>query len=424
MCRRFFSWIGSFGKGKTRGTGSPILLVVCIGFVIFAGNFIIVFMQRTKPSNVKNSGSDNTILIQSTTPPSVQTDLKSFVTSVRCIGPLYNQSCLYKNLYYAHHAFWALSLKTNNLSLPGVRLEALATSEFRPKHRVFDTYEELRQFIRDNADPMVLPGLTVHFNQRWHKNIGHALFDGLYPAYVALIRFAPKHLDPFRIFVGLDRSDCDSCFSEDVYSRFGGIGLIKSNIISSVLSDRWYVFEELLMGSGMMCQRCIQSNYQLAGGVELDASRLFRDRMYKQHGIIPPDVRRMHSAERRNPRTPIKAYIIHNKRFAPDEIVELMCAVDILNNYTNANINKSIDDIKKLPYSLVHVTYLDYRNITAKNNRSSKIQITPIDSRSPTYELTDNNFISQLRVLRDMDIHITGQMKMRLKLYHMFPSHI
>ena len=379
--------------------------------MIFVGNFIVVFMQREKPFNVKISQSDSNILIQSTTPSSVQPDLRSFVTSVRCIGPLYNQSCLYKNLYYTKHGFWALSLKENNLSLPGVRLEALATSDFRPKHRVFDTYEELRQFIRSNTDPMVLPGLTVHFNQLWHKNIGHALFDGLYPAYVALIRFAPRHLHPFRVFVGLDRSDCDSCFSEDVYSRFGGIGLVKSNIINSVLSNRWYVFEELLMGSGMMCQRCIQSNYQLAGGVELDGSRLFRDRMYKQHGIVPPDVRRNQSAERRNPTTPIKAYIIHNKRFAQDEIIELKCALEEINNYTNANINKSIDDIKKLPYPLIHVTYLDYRNITTKHNLSEKVHITPIDSRSPTYELADNKFISQLRVLREIDIHITGKMQ-------------
>jgi hypothetical protein len=255
---------------------------------------------------------------------------------------------------------------------------------------------------------MVLSGLTIHFNQRWHRNIGHALFDGLYPAYVALIRFAPKHLQPFRVFVGLDNAKCDSCFSEDVYSRFAGIGLIKSNSIDSMTSSRWFVFEEVLMGSGMMCQRCIQSNYQLPGGVELDGSRLFRDRMYKQHGIIPPDIRQNHSAERRNPTIPIKAYIIHNKRFTEEEQIELKTALEEINNYTNANMNKSINDIKQLPYPLIRVIYLNYRNITAKHNISSNIHTARFDSRSPTYELIDNNFIAQLRVLRDMDIHITG----------------
>jgi hypothetical protein len=34
--------------------------------------------------------------------------------------------------------------------------------------------------------------------------------------------------------------------------------------------------------------------------------------------------------------------------------------------------------------------------------------LTPADSRLATYELLDTNFIAQLRVLRNMDIHITG----------------
>ena len=32
-------------------------------------------------------------------------------------------------------------------------------------------------------------GLTVAFEVMWHHNIGHALFDGLYPAYLAVCKF-------------------------------------------------------------------------------------------------------------------------------------------------------------------------------------------------------------------------------------------
>lgn len=402
-----------FGKTKLSTIVSSTFLAVFIGMVLLIVNLIVIFHLRKSSSHVNyirlNTNSNDSfssfISYQSS---SSESDLRSLVTTVKCVGPFYNQSCLYKNLYYAHHDFWALSLKENNLSLPGVRLEALATTDFRPKHRVFDTHEELDRFIRDETDPVVLSGLTVHFNQRWHRNIGHALFDGLYPAYVALIRFAPKHLQPFRVFVGLDNANCDTCLSEDVYSRFAGNGLIKSNIIDSIMSHRWFVFEELLMGSGMMCQRCIQSNYQLAGGVELDGSRLFRDRIYKQYGIIPNDVRKNCSAENRNPAEPLNAYIIHNKRFTKEEQDEMRKAINEINSYTDANINKSLDDIKKLEYPLVRVYYLDYRNITAKTNVSSRVMLTAIDSRSPTYELVDNDFTAQLRILRNMDIHVTG----------------
>ncbi|CAF4760212.1 unnamed protein product [Rotaria sp. Silwood1] len=56
-------------------------------------------------------------------------------------------------------------------------------------------------------------------------------------------------------------------------------------------TDRWFVFDELVMGSDMMCQRCIQPTLQLPGGVKMNGSRLFRDRMYIQHGLIPPILR-------------------------------------------------------------------------------------------------------------------------------------
>jgi hypothetical protein len=402
-----------FGKRKIWTIGSPILLGVLVGILILIANLTLTSKRKQDSSFINAIQSTFKFNIAKITDPSDSStsslsDLRLIETTVKCVGPLYNQSCLYRNLYYTQQGFWALSLKESNLSLPGVRLEALATTDFRPHHRVFNTYEELDDFVRFNADPTMLSGLTLHFNQHWHRNVGHALFDGLYPAYIALIRFAPKHLQPFRAFVGLDSAQCNNCFSEDIYSRFAGVGLLKSNIVDWMTPNKWYVFEELLLGSGMMCQRCIQSNYQLAGGVELDGSRLFRDRMYKQHGLVPPFVRRNHSAERRHPANPLIAYVIENKRFTDIEREEIRAAIDEINNYTDLHVNKSVDDIKKLPYPLIRVLYLDYRNITAKTNITSHINSTPTDSRSATYELTDNNFIAQLRVLRNADIHITG----------------
>jgi hypothetical protein len=71
-------------------------------------------------------------------------------------------------------------------------------------------------------------------------------------------------------------------------------------------------------------------------------------------------------------------------------------------------MNKTLDEIKKLPYPLIRVIYLNYRNITAKNKISSNINFTRTDARSPTYELLDNDFIAQLRILRETDIAVTG----------------
>ena len=380
-----------------RSISLAVALLVLTSMGILTANMIVI-LKRNESRGHLHSAQPNT-----------ETSMRrSMSTTVECIGPEYNQSCLYKNLYYVNGGFWALSLKEANLSLPGVRLDALATSDYRPKHREFNTSEELDRFVRFDIDPRLLSGLTIHFNPHWLRNIGHALFDGLYPAYVALIRFSPRHLQPFRILVGVADANCDDCFSEDVFSRFAGLGLIKSNTMDGFKKETWFVFEEFIMGSGMMCQRCIQSNYQLAGGVELDGSRLFRDRMYKQHGVLLPTSRHSHSAQERDPGKPLNVYVIDNKRFTEDERREIKLASAEINNYTDRHIHKSMAELKKLPWPLMRVVYLSYRNVTANKENSLNVTQTRVDARSPTYELNDNDFTAQLRVLRDMDIHITG----------------
>lgn len=354
----------------------------------------LIIYLTTKNDKIPNSPQNKTVA------PSVEANsVQSFSTTVQCIGPRYNQSCLFKNLYYKNGAFWAFSLKQENFSLAGVRIDALATHDYYPKLKTFETEIELNNFVRLEIDPMKFWGLTVHFNPHWLRNIGHALFDGLYPAFVALIRFSPKHLQTFRLFVGLGNSNCEDCFSEDVFSRFAGNGLVKSNLIDSFFPARWFLFDELLMGSGMMCQRCIQSNYQLAAGVELDASRLFRDRMYRQHGIIPP-LNRKNSRSSRDRTKPLKVFIIHNKRFTEDEQQEIRAALAEFNRTRGQN-----DPIK---WPLIETNYLNYRDVKAQTDLMKNIQKTSIDARSPTYELVDNDFMAQLKMLRQMDIHITG----------------
>ncbi|CAF5043648.1 unnamed protein product, partial [Rotaria socialis] len=95
------------------------------------------------------------------------------------------------------------------------------------------------------------------------------------------------------------------------------------------------------MGSGTMCQRCTQPNFQLPGGVELDGSRLFRDRMYQQHGLIHPTVRQKSSSEGRSRRDVLLAYVVDNKRYTAEDRKEIDAAISEINNYTNSYINKT-----------------------------------------------------------------------------------
>ncbi|CAF4327449.1 unnamed protein product, partial [Rotaria sordida] len=77
-------------------------------------------------------------------------------------------------------------------------------------------------------------------------------------------------------------------------------------------------------------------------------------------------------------------------------------------NYTDSYLNKTKNNTAKLQWPLVRVSYLFYKQVRAPNRSFIQINATQIDSRSPTYELIENNFIAQLKILRQMDIHITG----------------
>jgi hypothetical protein len=103
-------------------------------------------------------------------------------TTIQCVGSLYNQSCLYQNLYYVDSAFMILTVKGRSLPQYSVRTDAVNLWNTTPNKRVFDTYSDLENFVRTVINPKVLPYVTLYFGQRWHYNIGHALFDGLYPA--------------------------------------------------------------------------------------------------------------------------------------------------------------------------------------------------------------------------------------------------
>ncbi|CAF4450192.1 unnamed protein product, partial [Rotaria sp. Silwood2] len=331
---------------------------------------------------------------------------KTLETTIQCVGSLYNQSCLYYNLYYVDGSFMILTVKGNYLPPYSVRTDAFILSHMTPNKRIFDSYSDLEKFVRTAIDTRIIPYVTVHFSQPWHDNIGHALFDGLYPAYVALIRFSPRHLHPFRILAGL--GDCNVCWSEDIYRSFGGLGILTQINLNKMSRGNWFMFEELIMGSGTLCHRCIQPNLQLSGGVELDASRLFRDKMYQQHGLVQPIVREKSSSEKRTSHDLLLAYVIDNQRFTSSDRTEINAAITEINNYTNSYLNKTLNSTTKLQWPLVHVSYLSYNQMKTLNLSSIQINSTPFNFQSSTYELSENDFIGQLKIFRQMDIHITG----------------
>ena len=330
---------------------------------------------------------------------------RNLETSFKCIGPSSNQSCLYKNLYYSDGTFWILSAKKITFPLPDVSLGAFILPNFNPNWRRFYAYDDLEDFVKYRANPIVIPNITLYFHQPWLTRIGHALFDGLYPAYVALIRFQPKHSQPFRILLDTFDSGSNLSLGEDVYNKFSGLGIINITILQEMSAKRWFVFQEIVMGSGHLCQRCIQPNLQLPGGIELNGSRLFRHRMYKQYGLPSPVARQIHSAERRDINRPLKAYVINNKRFSPRDSTEIIAAINEINEYTNALMNQSSKYRANSSWPLVHAAYIDYSLIVVLDNGSLLFNAT---EKQSIIEASSRKMVSHLRLLQDTDIYVTG----------------
>lgn len=326
-------------------------------------------------------------------------------TFVECVGPFYNQSCLYRNLYYVNRTFLVLTVKGRNLPNLTIRSHWRPPADLTPSKIEFNSSVQLESFVRD-VTLTEISNLTVYFYQLWSFNIAHALFDGLYPAFISFLRFAPTHLHPFRLLNGF--YGCKDCWVAMVCSRFAGLGILDLDDLNKMSIGRWIVFEKIIMGSGNMCQRCLTEKLQLPGGIELDGSRLFRDRMYEKHGVCPPITLQKHSAENRNYRNVLMAYVVDNKRFTDTDRKELKAAIDEVNKQTDKYLNESIDRLIKMRLPLIRVSYLDYAHLPDTTNSSvlcNKSQIMyPHDTNKPA----ESKFTLQLGLLRKMDIHITG----------------
>jgi hypothetical protein len=85
----------------------------------------------------------------------------TFETTIQCIGSLYNQSCLYKNLYYVDSNFMILTIKGKYLPSFSVRTDGFVLWPTTPNKREFDTYSDLEKFVHTVINPKIIPSVTL-----------------------------------------------------------------------------------------------------------------------------------------------------------------------------------------------------------------------------------------------------------------------
>jgi len=286
---------------------------------------------------------------------STRQDLRSDMphTTVECQGPSKNVTCIFKNLYIEDGSIKVFMKKGEKLPETMHSLQTL--------HR-YGGEESIEITETAPVAEHVLPGLTLMYATIWHMNIGHFLWDGLYPAYVALAQWNRTDKD-FHSLASFEQNclqagtEDGKCLSEGIMRRFGGGEFIERNSMKGT-----YRLEEAIVGSGRKGARTVNCDLALWGGRDLDAIRSFRDRIYSKHGLQPPP-RKSSAMDGREPGDPLRAVIIDNKRYDADEKDALMAL--------------------RAEDAPVAVDYIDYADISG-------------------------NFTKQLEMLQGVDIHVSG----------------
>jgi len=273
--------------------------------------------------------------------------------------PGYNQTCLFRNAYFSPVSGITLLMREGR-PIPNIKvsswggpepgmpvqvkffslLEESAFMESGVQVQRFSGDEALRQEVEQHH-PQTIPGLSVFFTVQWHQNWAHAMWDGLYPAFVALTKFK-RHQQIFTPILeiseqtkGLNCKDPSvqalrmDCSMEETFRIFGSLGDDAGKALKRIEMTRqgvWMKFDELIIGSGhageyssMLHLPGSQPEPHLPPGT--DALQLFVDRLYVSHGLASPVVRTS-SNQNRPSDQPLRAIITNNKRFTPSMIQE------------------------------------------------------------------------------------------------------
>jgi hypothetical protein len=225
-------------------------------------------------------------------------------SSFKTVDDKDNLSIEYKNLYVINGHITYMYLKGTEVP-PSVNIFT-NTSQWRPILKTFDDENSLNEYISSLqiTDRIELAGLGDNW---WYGNIGHALFDGLYPIYLAMVKFGYAD-SPFTLLS--DNLDNKLTMSYDIMKRFCGNIVERYKISHSKIVH----IDTLVAGTGRTGNRVINEEYTLYGK-KYNGVMLFRNRLLKTYGI------KTDKAINGIP----KVIIINNKRFSKEER-------DVINN--------------------------------------------------------------------------------------------
>lgn len=258
-----------------------------------------------------------------------------------------NLSIEYKNLYLINGEYQYLTL--HNVNLPHAN-RFTNTLGWKPNIKIFQSQHDMDKYIKSLSSHIITYDLCAFCSIWWGSNIGHALFDGFYPIYLALVKFSYEN-SKFFLLTDVISKDC---MIIDIIERFSGNPIIYTNNLTDISKDRPVHFKTLVVGTGNTGNRIMNVKYTLYGQHEFNALDLFKKRMFSSYNI-PCDKPLNYDC--------LKVIIVDNIRYSKEEI-KILC--DFASIFSSER------------YSIKYIKWNDY------------------------------TFEEQLNILKDIDIQITG----------------
>ena len=251
----------------------------------------------------------------------------------------------YKNLYSIQGTIYFLTV--NDVNLPYVKKFTISY-HWKPIVMKFDSEEELSAYVQ-NLHNVTSIDLSVLADNLWYGNVGHGLFDCLYPIYLSLLKFG--YVDEPFTYLSTDWSWRENMMYDTIKA------FTKQDLLEYPNLNGHYHFKTLIAGTEPAGNR-VQNKEVFIYGKEWDGLQQFKRRIFEVHNIaIDKPINEIP-----------KVIIINNKRFDRNDLEVIDTVVKRMSN---------VCDIKFVDW------YHDYRHygnpkfaVQMKDFQEVDIQVT------------------------------------------------
>lgn len=278
-------------------------------------------------------------------------------------------SVCYNNVYCIEGQITYLTTE-KNIRLPQTN-KFTNLYKWSPIIKTFNDDKELSDYIKSISNNIINIDLGVFSFIIWVGNMGHALFDGIYPAYLALNKFGYID-DDFVLFTDFWENRNEK-LSYDAINNFCGNQLIELTKaidgkfqISNQVKNKTFHIKTLITGTGRCGNKVMREDYTLYGK-KYNGVEYFKERMFKQNDII------FNKPINNSP----KIIIIDNKRFDAYE-------KNVLNNTVTHFKNKGID-----------IKYIYWESYKSFKHQLKELEDTDIQISGPGNAITYTPFLKK-----------------------------